>query len=399
MKEKKEDVKENEVPSKKELTFGERLFRILYIFVVLAVISGFIVCGLQNIYAIIFENLVKFFANDTPKDFPEKIGAFFWIVAWFLILTAEIVVVIKKCWGIILIKTGTIATLEMIEGYSWTAEHGDGINRINCFYYPFEKCRIIEGDEFPEPPYMDVVKKTSYLLDLKVQSIDIPAQDIITKDKMPVVIDGFVYGFIYDSQKAIYAIKHLRQQIVDLSESTLRVAGGGMVLTELIAEEGKVMIVDKVESTLDKTVRDFGFKIKEVRLKKVDPTEEMKKKMEELAMSDIDRKAIINVAKGKSQAKILHGAGNAGAIKVMRRALEQQGDGIGSNQGKDVMVYEYITNTLPKIADGKSTKILLPTELSGVASLVTGIVESVKDAKQETTENIKAKDKKSDKEV
>lgn len=391
-------TEEERVPEEESLGFGGRLFRIGYFLIILAVIPTITIFVLRGAAKILFENLTKLLEVDVPKGFSlDNLGLTIWLIIWIAIAVFKLVIVLKKRWGFIMVKPGTVATIELLEGYSWTAKHGTGLERINCFFYPFEKCRTIEKDEFPEPPYLDEIQQSSYLLDLKIQEIDIPPQSVITKDNAPVTIDGYVYGLITDSQRAVYAVKHLKALIINLSMATLRIAGGDIDLDDLIAEKGKTEIANTVKETLIKTVSDFGFQVNEVRLKSVNPSETMKEEMEKVAIAEREKRAMIKNAEGTKEATIRKGQGEAGAVSVIRGAFEgkemsESDKPDPSNpQRKDnpnsasqmVLTWKYITETLPEIAKGQATKIILPVELSGPASFVTGIVEAVKEVKSE----------------
>lgn len=386
-----------EVPEEKELFLFWRLIRIGYFLTILAITPIITTFILRSATKIIWRNLIKLFEMETkiPKDFSlDTLGLKIWIVIGLGIVVIELLIVLKKRWGFIMVKPGTIATIELLQGYSWTAKHEAGLKRINCFFYPFEKCRTIEKDEFPEPPYLDESRQTSFLLDLKIQEINIPAQPIITKDNAPATIDGFIYGLITDSQKAVYAVKHLRTLMVNLSMATLRIAGGDIELDDLIAEKGKREITKIVKETLAETVSDLGFQVNEVRLKEVEPSEKVKEAMEKISIAERTRKATVTIADGERAATELRGKGKAGAISAMRKSFEEK-EGSGSNNPSNpqskadtgsasrVITYEYVTETLPKMADGKATKILMPMELSGPASFVTGMFEAVKEVKSE----------------
>ena len=387
------DVAKVEVPKERDLSHWGRLIRIGYFLIILAVIPTLIIkLVLRNAAEIVFQNLIKLLETADNLKLDTEVGPTIWLIVWIVIALFELLMVLKKRWGFIMVKPGTVATIELLQGYSWTAKHGDGLERINCFFYPIEKCRTIERDEFPEPPYLDEIQQNSYLLDLKIQEINIPAQPIITKDNAPATIDGFIYGLITDSQKAVYAVKHLRTLMVNLSMATLRIAGGDIELDDLIAEEGKEEIAKMVKETLTKTVSEFGFQVNEVRLKEVEPSEKVKEAMEKISIAERTKKATVTIADGEREATELKGKGKAGAISAMRKSFEEK-EGNGSNnpsgpQSKTdtgsasrVITYEYVTETLPQMADGKATKILMPMELSGPASFVTGIVEAVKETK------------------
>lgn len=387
-----------EVPPGKKLSLWGRLIRIGYFMIILAVIPNIAVFILRAAAELIFQNSTKLLEVEAkvPKDFSlDAIGLPIWLVVGLGMAVIELLIVLKRHWGFIMVKPGTVATIELLQGYSWTAKHGAGLERINCFFYPFEKCRTIERDEFPEPPYLDESQQTSYLLDLKIQEIDIPSQPIITKDNAPATIDGFVYGLIINSRKAVYAVKHLRTLIVNLSMATLRIAGGDIELDDLIAEKGKEEIAEKVKTTLIKAVSDLGFQVNEVRLKEVKPSEDVKEAMEKVPIAERKKRAMIKEADGTKEATIRKGQGEAGAITAICEAFEGKTEG-GSDRPSSsgpqdkgnpgsasqmALTWKYVTETLPEMANGQATKILIPMELSGPASFVSGIVEAVKEIK------------------
>jgi len=239
-------------------------------------------------------------------------------------------------------------------------------------------------------------------IDIRERVIDIPPQEVITKDNVGVTVDAVVYFEVTDPYKVIYNVARFEVAAIKLSQTNLRNLIGELSLDESLTS--RQIVNTKLRDILDEATDKWGVRVTRVELKKIDPpkdiTDAMSKQMKAertkraaiLEAEGIKQAAILK-AEGSRQAKVLEAEGEAGAIEKVAKATKYKKITIAQGEGQavetvfnaihtgkptnDLLAIKYL-ETLQKMADGKATKIFLPIESSGVMGSIAGIAELFK---------------------
>ena len=233
-------------------------------------------------------------------------------------------------------------------------------------------------------PLITVVKK----LDLRTEVMDVPRQEVITKDNSPTNVDAIVYVRVIDPEKAYFEVMNYRTATVALAQTSLRGIIGDMELDEILYNRD--IINTRLRDILDRETDAWGVKVERVEIKEVDPANTVKQAMTEQTAAERERRAAILRADGEKRAAILKAEGNRQSIileaegerqsKILRaegerlsRILQAQGEAQGLrilSVGTRPLDRRAITvlslDALKKMADGQATKIIFPFELSSL---------------------------------
>ncbi|UCE75500.1 MAG: SPFH/Band 7/PHB domain protein [Methanomassiliicoccales archaeon] len=224
------------------------------------------------------------------------------------------------------------------------------------------------------------------LMDLRLQTLDVARQEVITKDNSPTNVDAVIYIKIMDPYKAFYEVQNYRQATVFLAQTTLRSAIGEMELDEILSN--REVINTKLRDILDTATDAWGVKVEAVEIREVDPVGPVKAAMEEQTSSERERRAAILRADGKKRAAILVAEGDKRSrilqAEGVRQAkiLEAEGqrlatilEGQGEAQklrilamGAAPLDQKALTvlsiDAVKGLGDGQATKIIFPFELT-----------------------------------
>ncbi|MCD6382949.1 MAG: SPFH/Band 7/PHB domain protein [Thermoplasmata archaeon] len=227
---------------------------------------------------------------------------------------------------------------------------------------------------------------TIYRLDVRTQTLDVPPQEVITKDNSPTRVDAVIYIKVVDPIKAQYQVQDYRLATVKFAQTTLRAVIGNMELDEVFYN--REAINAQLRDTIDKETDKWGVKVENVEIKEVDPVGPVKAAMEEQTAAERERRAAILRADGKKRAAILEAEGmkrarilqaegrrQAAILEAegerMAKILTAQGDAQKLRilaLGAAVMDKRALTvlslDTLARVANGKATKIIFPFEVS-----------------------------------
>lgn len=257
---------------------------------------------------------------------------------------------------------------------------------------------------------LPLIEKVAKRISLKEQVIDFPPQPVITKDNVTMQIDTVVYFQISDPKFYTYGVDHPMSAIENLTATSLRNIIGDLELDETLTS--RELINTKMRSVLDEATDPWGIKINRVELKNIMPPsaiqDAMEKQMkaererrESILRAEGEKKSAILIAEGKKESMILQaeadktsvilGAeakkeaavreaeGEAEAILKLRQA---EAEGLRmlneANPTQEVLTLKSF-EALTKVADGKSTKIIIPSNLQNVANLATAFVETIKE--------------------
>ena len=256
-------------------------------------------------------------------------------------------------------------------------------------------------------PFIDrIAKKVS----LKEQVADFPPQPVITKDNVTMRIDTVVYYQITDPRLFVYGVERPMMAIENLTATTLRNIIGELELDQSLTS--RETINTKMRATLDEATDPWGIKVNRVELKNIMPPPEIQNAMERQMKAERERreavtraegekKASITVAEGQKEAAILEAEAEkqsailraeAAKEKLIREAegeaeailkvQQAKADGIRMlrEAGADEAVLRIKSlEAFERAADGKATKLIIPSDIQGVAGLVGSLKEVVKD--------------------
>ena len=244
---------------------------------------------------------------------------------------------------------------------------------------------------------MPFIERIAKVVSLKEQVADFQPQPVITKDNVTMQIDTVVYFQITDPMLYTYGIERPLVAIENLSATTLRNIIGDLELDQCLTSRD--VINTKMRSILDEATDPWGIKGNRVELKNILPPKDIQAAMEKQMKAERERreailraegekKAAILTAEGenqsailraeaKKQAQILEAEGKAEAILAVQKATADSIRLLNEAGPTDPVIRLRALEAFAAAADGKATKIIIPSEIQGLAGLAEGIVESV----------------------
>ena len=248
------------------------------------------------------------------------------------------------------------------------------------------------------------VEKVAKVVTLKEQVADFPPQPVITKDNVTMQIDTVVYFQITDPKLYTYGIEQPMVAIENLSATTLRNIIGDLELDQCLTSRD--IINTKMRTILDEATDPWGIKVNRVELKNILPPKEIQNAMEKQMKAERERREAILRAEGEKRAAILEAEGEKESAilradaKKQQQILEAEGEAeailkvqkataegirlINEAAPSDAVIKIKALDAFSAAADGKATKIIIPSEIQSVAGLASGLIEAVKgDVKSE----------------
>ena len=251
------------------------------------------------------------------------------------------------------------------------------------------------GLHFKLPFIERVVKKIS----LKEQVADFDPQPVITKDNVTMQIDTVIYFQITDPKLYTYGVEYPMSAIENLTATTLRNIIGELELDQSLTSRDTINA--KMRSILDEATDPWGIKVNRVELKNILPPQDIQNSMEKQMKAERDRRQAILQAEGQKksailiaegekesailradaekQAAILKAEGEAEAIRKVQQALADSLEMLNKSAPSDQVIKLKSIEAMQKVADGKATKIIIPSEMQGLVGLANGIVEGTKE--------------------
>lgn len=256
-------------------------------------------------------------------------------------------------------------------------------------------------------PFIDRIEKK---VTLKEQVVDFKPQPVITKDNVTMQIDTVVYFQITDPKLYTYGVDYPMSAIENLTATTLRNIVGDLELDQTLTSRDTVNT--KMRAILDEATDPWGIKINRVELKNILPPREIQDAMEkqmkaererreailkaegekrsailvaegekeaQILSAQADKEAQILLAEAKKEAQIKEAEGQAQAILTVQEATAEGIRKINESNPQNAVLTIKALEALEKVADGKSTKIIIPSELQGIAGLATSIKEFIKE--------------------
>ncbi len=296
-----------------------------------------------------------------------------------------------KVAGIILIALAIIVVIILILNINVVPQaHAYVIERLGAYHSTWST-----GLYF-KIPFLDKISKK---VSLKEQVIDFPPQPVITKDNVTMQIDTVVYFQITDPKLYAYGVERPVSAIENLSATTLRNIIGDLELDHTLTSRD--VINTKIRIILDEATDAWGIKVNRVELKNIIPPKEIQDSMEKQMKAERERRAQILTAEGEKRSAILiaEGAkesailradaeketkireaqGEAQAIMLVQQAVADSIKLLNEANPGDRVIAIKSLEAFGKAADGKATKIIIPSNIQSFAGLATSLKELVSD--------------------
>ena len=256
-------------------------------------------------------------------------------------------------------------------------------------------------------PFIDRVAKR---VSLKEQVLDYPPQPVITKDNVTMQIDTVVYFQITDPRLYAYGVEQPMMAMETLTATTLRNIIGDLELDQTLTSRD--VINTKMRAILDEATDPWGIKVNRVELKNILPPQDIQNSMEKQMKAERDRRQAILQAEGQKksailiaegeresailkadaekqaailraeaekEAAILKADGEAQAIRTVQQALADSLGMLNDKAPNEQVIKLKAVQAMEKVADGKATKIIIPSEMQGLVGMAKGLVEGVKE--------------------
>jgi regulator of protease activity HflC (stomatin/prohibitin superfamily) len=248
-------------------------------------------------------------------------------------------------------------------------------------------------------PFID---RIASVVTLKEQVRDFDPQAVITRDNVTMQIDTVVFFQITDPKLYAYGVENPISAIENLSATTLRNIIGELDLDQTLTSRD--LINEKMRETLDEATDKWGIKVNRVEVKNIMPPKDIRESMEKQMRAERERRQTILIAEGEKRAKILEAEGIAEST-VLRAEAEKretilqaeaeaealfkvkEAEALGIKlireaQADDAVLKIKAFEALAKLADGQATKIVVPSNLSDLAGMVTALSEINKESKK-----------------
>ena len=256
-------------------------------------------------------------------------------------------------------------------------------------------------------PFIDRVARR---VSMKEQVLDYPPQPVITKDNVTMQIDTVVYFQITDPKLYCYGVEQPMMAMETLTATTLRNIIGDLELDQTLTSRD--VINTKMRSILDEATDPWGIKVNRVELKNILPPQDIQNSMEKqmkaerdrrqailqaegqkksailiaegekesaILRADAEKQAAILKAEAEKEAAILKADGEAQAIRTVQQALADSLGMLNDKAPNEQVIKLKSIEAMEKVADGKATKIIIPSQMQSLVGLANGLVEGVKE--------------------
>jgi regulator of protease activity HflC (stomatin/prohibitin superfamily) len=250
-------------------------------------------------------------------------------------------------------------------------------------------------------PFIQAIRR----VDMREQVVDVPPQEVITKDNVVVTVDAVVYYQATDPVKLKYNVANFIVAATKLAQTNLRNVVGDMDLDDALTSRDTINL--QLRNILDEATDVWGTRVVRVEIQRIDPPADVTDAMHRQMKAERDRRALVTEAEGDKrsqilkaegvkEARILEAQGQAEAIKQVAEAEKFQKLTVAEGEGQAIeRVFQAIHNgdptpdliaikyleALEQVADGTATKIFLPMEMSGILGSVGAIGEIFNDSR------------------
>ncbi len=249
-------------------------------------------------------------------------------------------------------------------------------------------------------PFIDRIGRK---LNVMEQVVEVPSQEVITKDNAMVKVDGIAFFQVIDAAQASYEVTHLETAILNLTMTNIRTVMGSMVLDELLSQRDEIN--HRLLKVVDDATSNWGVKFTRIEIKDIEPPRDLVDSMARQMKAERDKRATILVAEGERQAAILTAEGAKQAqilaaegrreaayrdaearersAEAEAKATEVVSDAIskGNVQAINYFVANNYVGALKALAEAKNQKVLiLPIEATSVIGAIAGVAEIAREA-------------------
>ena len=270
---------------------------------------------------------------------------------------------------------------------------------------PFEKGVVETLGKYSAPPrepgltFVMPFFQTVIKVDTREQVIDVPPQEVITKDNAAVTVDAVIYFRVTDPVRVIYNIANFQYAAVKLAHTNLRNIVGDMELDQTLTSREKIN--GQLRQVLDEATDEWGVKVVRVEIQKIEPPADITNAMSKQMKAEREKRAAILESEGFKQSAILkaegeresqilraegdrkgaviRAEGQAQAVRTLADAekfrIETVFNAIHAGNPDPGLIAIRSLEALEKVADGKATKIFLPTEVGGALAALGSVAE------------------------
>jgi regulator of protease activity HflC (stomatin/prohibitin superfamily) len=247
-------------------------------------------------------------------------------------------------------------------------------------------------------------------VDMREQVVDVPPQEVITSDNVVVSVDAVIYYEPTEPQKLVYNVANFMMAVTKLAQTNLRNVIGDMQLDEALTSRDKINL--ELREILDDATDKWGVRVGRVEIQRIDPPPDVMHSMHEQMKAERTRRAVVTQADGERQAAITRAEGEQQAVILraegdkQQRILRAEGEALAIQRVAEAEKYRQLTvaegeaeaissvygaihdsnpdtplltikylETLSAMADGRATKIVVPTELAGIAGSLTAVAD------------------------
>ncbi|PCJ58005.1 MAG: hypothetical protein COA79_14635 [Planctomycetota bacterium] len=301
-----------------------------------------------------------------------------YVIGAFLLF---IVIIIAK--GVVIVQQSQQIIVENLGTYHRTL--GPGLKIIIPFLQAARPCYWVTNG----------IIHMSTRIDIREAVLDIPEQNVITRDNVSILIDAIMYVQITDTKKALYEVANLPAAVSQLAQTSLRSLIGEMELDQTLSSRDHIN--SKLKTILDEATDKWGLKVNRVELRNIQPPKDIQEAMEKQMQAERNRRAAvleaqgdkearvarsegmmqekINYAEGEKEAQIRNAVGEANAIKAIAEAQATAIQQIIDKAGTPQLAIQYLTainylEKFGKFTQGEGDKVYIPYEATAtLASL------------------------------
>ena len=248
------------------------------------------------------------------------------------------------------------------------------------------------------------------IVDMREQVIDVPPQEVITKDNVTITVDAIIYYEPTDPKKLVYNVGDFMTAATKLAQTNLRNVVGDLELDAALTS--RETINTQLKLILDDATDKWGTRVVRVETQRIDPPQDVQDAMNKVMKAERDRRAAVTeaeglkraailTAEGRKESQVLDASGEAEALKQVAdaqkyekiaiaegeaEAIEKVFDAIHKgNPSNDLIAIKYL-ESLEKVANGKATKIFLPADLSATLGSIGAVAELFKDTDEKSSD-------------